>query len=125
MKINVGNLTGTALDWAVARCEGFTDLRKNPHRFAGEHDWIMTAPRVEYGRVWLHDYDFSSNWAQGGPIIEREKIDVRYDHDACDWNASQGGVLWSVGGQTPLVAVMRCYVYSKLGDTVEVPDELV
>jgi hypothetical protein len=28
-------------------------------------------------------------------------------------------------GPTPLVAAMRCYVASKLGDTVEIPDDLV
>jgi hypothetical protein len=27
-------------------------------------------------------------------------------------------------GPTPLIAAMRCYVISKLGDEVEVPDEL-
>ena len=27
-------------------------------------------------------------------------------------------------GPTPLIAAMRCYVASKLGDEVEVPDEL-
>jgi hypothetical protein len=28
-------------------------------------------------------------------------------------------------GPTPLVAAMRCYVASQLGDEVDVPDELV
>jgi hypothetical protein len=28
-------------------------------------------------------------------------------------------------GPTPLIAAMRCYVASKLGDEVEVPDELL
>lgn len=28
-------------------------------------------------------------------------------------------------GPTPLIAAMRCFVASKLGDEVEVPDELL
>jgi hypothetical protein len=32
---------------------------------------------------------------------------------------------WVMFGHTPLVAAMRCYVASKLGDTVEVPEEIL
>ena len=30
-----------------------------------------------------------------------------------------------IHGPTPLIAAMRCYVASKLGDEVEVPEELL
>ena len=46
------------------------------------------------------------------------------------WMGSIGGCtdldmpLWQEHGPTPLIAAMRCYVASKLGDEVDVPDEL-
>ena len=32
---------------------------------------------------------------------------------------------WNGAGPTPLIAAMRCFCCSKLGDEVEVPDELL
>lgn len=114
MNIKTAELTGTALDWAVAKCEG------------KGNDCEIHAGNVLYGRVtsgFTH-YNPSTDWAQGGPIIEREKIDLI----ACDadWEAQQNASLpmTAVEGATPLIAAMRCYVNSKLGDLMEVPDEL-
>jgi len=102
MKIKTSELTGAALDWAVARCEGGVG-----------NDQLVGA--------W---YSPSTDWAQGGPIIEREKITLRIWEDedyvhAYKWN-TEG---W-LEGPTPLIAAMRCYVSSKLGDEVEIPEEL-
>lgn len=124
MKTN--ELTGPALDWAVAKCEG------------KDNDCEMHAGNVLYGRVTsgFIQYKPSTDWAQGGPIIEREGLtldltDVLFDHetDACIqldkpvWWASKGEVTGR--GPTPLIAAMRCYVASKLGDEVEIPEELM
>ncbi|WVR18314.1 hypothetical protein y223_00034 [Bordetella phage PY223] len=72
----------------------------------------------------------SLNWAQGGPIIERERISVVIDKDDNEWQAAMnvcdqnmmgfGGNHYQYG-PTPLVAAMRAYVASKYGDSV--PDE--
>lgn len=71
------------------------------------------------------------NWAQGGPIIERESIRVTPDQGEtyvnCVWfagSANGDGDEFNGEGPTPLIAAMRCYIASKLGDQVEVPDEL-
>lgn len=109
MKIKTSELTDAALDWAAAKCEG-----RLP---ASYDDWKQT---------WPH---YSTDWAQGGPIIEREKIELRY-HDVI-----VAGIWYRDGigsdecshkaiGPTPLIAAMRCLCASKLGDEVEVPDEL-
>lgn len=68
---------------------------------------------------------YSTDWADGGPIIEREKIllDIVGPDDDQEWEGRIVGV-WMEYGPTPLVAAMRCYVGSKLGNEVEVPDEL-
>jgi hypothetical protein len=131
MKTN--ELTGAALDWAVAKCEGYSDLRFNSHRFCNDI-LIMNPPRKEYGVVELSDLNYSTDWAQGGPIIEREKISVRFLPDGANsqWFADMYYTNEDGGpeqeseeyGPTPLIAAMRCYVASKLGDEVDVPEEL-
>lgn len=102
-KIKTSELTGAALDWAVAKCEGVT---------------------LEYGLT--DDERYSTDWAQGGPIIEREQIDiVRVGiSNHCSSRTVEDGSIVRVYGPTPLIAAMRCYVASKLGDEVDVPEEL-
>jgi hypothetical protein len=92
----------------------------------------MFPPRREYGVMDLWELSFSSDWNKGGWIVEREKINLlcRVNHNNGLWSAyiyrfGDGGQhIISHEGKTPLVAAMRCYVASKLGKTVEIPDEL-
>jgi len=98
-------LTGAALDWAVTKCEGFDHSID-----AGFTEWGMNG--------------WATDWAQGGPIIEREGIELFRNNEKSYWFTSRARN--QIGtGPTPLVAAMRCYVASKLGDEVEVPDELL
>lgn len=118
MKVKTSELDGVALDWAVAKCEGFTEYDPVTEK--------MLPPRKEYGWVSLCDYNYSTDWSQAGPIVEREKI--RLDPRDSEWQAAT----WYEAtqnfktsyGSTPLVAACRCFVASCLGDEVEVPDEL-
>jgi len=108
-------LTGAALDWAVAKAE--MELSED----GGQ------VHLTEQGVRWYEDtldisYSPSTDWAQGGPLIERERIAVWGDNDI-HWEA-ECGWSWAKGG-TPLVAAMRCYVVHKLGKEVEVPEELL
>ena len=96
--MKVSELSGVALDWAVAKCEYF------PVR-SGFDD---NCP------------EYSTDWAQGGPIIEREGIAI-YLYGDGEWQAV---LEKEYEGPTPLIASMRCYVASKLGDEVEVPEEV-
>jgi hypothetical protein len=113
----VASLEGAALDWAVAKCEGVDGYIVNESFMTR---W--TDDECEGGV----DYHYSTDWAQGGPIIEREGINLRALSGALweaeTWSADGGQYL--LDGPTPLIAAMRCYVASKLGDEVEVPDEL-
>lgn len=107
MKIKTSELQGAALDWAVAKCEG--------------HD-------MEYFQV-VDAYLPSTDWAQGGPIIEREGINIERVNNHGRWEAWTPAPERRSGeaveqGPTPLIAAMRCFVASKLGDEVEVPDGL-
>ena len=98
-KVNTNELIGAALDWAVAKCEG------------------------NAGDFGIDGYSPSTDCAQGGPIIETEEINLWTDGYAA-WEATKPG-FWQEWGPTPLIAAMRCYVGTKLGNEVEVPDELL
>lgn len=112
--MRTADLAGAALDWAVAKCEGHTDNETIIRRLTpDEEGWCIA---------------YSSDWAQGGAIIEREKIAItgtNFHWWECDngWYAHIGDRYSH--GTTPLIAAMRCYVASKLGDEVEVPEELI
>ena len=117
--IKTSDLTGAALDWAVAKCENYTATIKPA-------EVVYTHP----DGTWHHNGNWkpSTNWAQGGPIIDREKINLAKGRHT-EWEARElndRGIVWFYHtGPTPLIAAMRCYVASKLGDTVEVPEELL
>ena len=116
MKLKTSELQGAALDWAVTKCEGYDSEVDGPV-------WGM--------------WKWATDWGQGGPIIEREGITV----SRTEQKSHKGQPIWVAylikhlfedryeheyqGGPTPLVAAMRCYVASKLGDEVEVPNELL
>lgn len=118
MKIKTAELTGAALDWAVAKCVG-----SDPEitQYGG-----TTALRFEH-RL----YSPSTDWATGGPIIEWRKITLGYlkAGDSIQWEAryfdDAGRFRNCEYAPTPLVAAMRCYVASKLGGEVEIPEELL
>lgn len=121
MKIKTSELSGAALDWAVAKCE--------------DRDMYID----ELGEVCFRDGDFgdySSDWSQGGPIIERfQESETTFclffnpykDHpeygNSRPWSAEYSGRISR--GETLLIAAMRCYVASKLGDIVDIPEELL
>ena len=65
---------------------------------------------------------FSTDWAQGGPIIERENIGIGYDADM-GWIGIESDGKYETG-PTPLIAAMRCFVASKLGDEIDLPKDL-
>lgn len=124
--MKTAELKGNALDWAVAKAKGITVYPSKQGKKWLSKRW-MTADYGEFnhrhGTPWWNP---STDWAQGGPIIEREGITVAPD-DVEPWCAfidrgTAEDVIYS--GKTPLIAAMRCYVASKLGEEVEIPDEL-
>jgi hypothetical protein len=128
MKVKTSELTGHALDWAVAKCEEPRDNRLTVIRhedYIGHPIERETEPQ-SYTYVW---WSPSRIWAQGGPIIERERISVGdqthiegQPTDSACYATNRKGAYGL--GPKPLTAAMRCYVASKLGDTVDVPEEL-
>lgn len=153
--IKVNELTGVALDWAVAKAE-----KKLGIVIEQKPGWPLRI-RIQWPEEPEKSNLFSPthNWSQGGPIIEREKItlircDDEYAKDAKGYTTNTRIPVWAAehGGQhsaqsfyegesydpqyeiseadcmygpTPLIAAMRCYVASKLGQEIDVPDELL
>lgn len=124
MKIKTFKLIGITLDWAVAKCLGVG--------FAtGNHLADADAVLLAWIRLWQSGEDrFSSDWALGGPIKEREKIETRWII-----TDSEGGGYWQAANlftdiygythqKSELTAAMRCFVAGKLGEEVDIPDAI-
>lgn len=113
--MKTSDLTGHALDGAVAKC------------WYGD-DYDLSIPLFDDGLIFAP----STNWAHGGPIIERERITVEF----LRWDNVDGALpVWlatrierhsvcEAEGFSPLIAAMRCFVASKLGADVNIPEEL-
>jgi len=102
-KMQTSELSGAALDWAVAKCEG-----------------ECLAPQC-----W-HLYGYGSSWEKTGRLIERFEIDLKSIGEGV-WQASNvfdDLAFRHFVGPTPIVAALRCYVAMRLGEEVEVPTAL-
>lgn len=120
MKIKTSELIGPALDWAVAECNGRGLDLEDPR-----DPWLTCGGIADQP---LHSYTPHTDWAQGGPIIEQERISVCWEGTlwvGSRYNETEGRYWAQTSDPTPLVAAMRCYVASKLGDEVDVPEELL
>ena len=112
--MKTSELIGPALDWAVAKCEGYAPI------IGATCSGAMIYVSPIDGEQVVPDY--STDWSQAGPIIEREKISVFPLGKG--WGAQLETHRDIRRGLTPLIAAMRAYVASKLGDEVEIPEEL-
>lgn len=131
MKIKTSELIGAALDWAVAVCDGyecqFEDEVSGP--------WLVPQEGFLHDEKPLSRYSPSTNWAQGGPLLEEELMQV------FNYAKSSPNEPWFVEkkhfgrhhkagrsyaeGPTILIAAMRCLCASRLGDEVEIPKDLM
>lgn len=134
MKIKTSELTGAALDWAVAVCKGYEVVnliegipRAESHRPEYGLRHKETGEEIPLWRINWHP---STNWEEGGPIIDRiEGFELKCwleskPDSRCEAHIHNYEGNWVAFGPTPLIAAMRCYVASKLGDEIEIPEEL-
>jgi hypothetical protein len=119
MKIKTAELTGSPLDWIVTTIEDPDALRY------GVEDW---KEQRRYGRG-EYPHRYHQNWAQGGPIIEREEIylakSILGGWTASIYTKEKGINCIMHSGPTPLITAMRCFVASRFGEEVDIPDELI
>ena len=132
MIINTSELSGKALDWAVAQaigckvnyCVHAECLLAEPMQwidgcsFGGETAWMPT-----------------KKWSQCGPLIEEFNIDFQTCISDGDNETNESKLAYfihpesylviDIHGETHLIAACRAIVAAFIGDTVEVPDELI
>lgn len=147
VEVKTAELIGPALDWAVAKAEGlpvfvmsvadqmaqfqpgdFTDYER-------ERLWQIKKPKVRIAEEVSHHSkpcpSYSTDWSQGGPLIDKIggfelKVWLESTPETkCEAHIHSYEGNWIVFGPTPLIAAMRCLVAAKLGDTVQVPKELL
>jgi hypothetical protein len=132
--MKTSELTGAALNWAVAKCEGELP------RILGNHTVTESEAGIRRYLITItlecHDeadeiYSPSTDWAQGGPIIEREQIHLSGGSARTFNKNNLPDDPWSemfyvswLEGTTILEAAMRCFVASRFGNEIDIPDKL-
>ena len=153
MIVKTSTLTRAALNWAVLTALGGHPIMRHTHmrekakanNYTGDLDWHLSMQRnipitVTPDGVTELLADYCADWAEGGPIIEQEGPWVRDSAKASPaiaylikpdkkWfgyasRRYEGGDFLCYYGETFLIAAMRCYVASKLGAEVDIPEEL-
>jgi len=119
MEVNVNELTGMALDWAVGMAVGKPLVIRSP---IGQPD----GPRVVWEQVGDHGgvvwFAPSGNWAHGGPLVEQFKPDMKIGNDGRLVARLRATMC---RGETYLIALCRVIVADRTGSVVNVPDELL
>lgn len=140
-KVNVSELEGAALDWAVAQIDD-RDVYDLDWRWvdgemlgfgtiANSQEFVCfrIGEPVVFGTIPM--YSPSTDWSQGGPLIEKYRAwmdtDIQHgDPEDAEWSgmceALEGRQMF---GTTPLIAAMRAIVAAEIGETVDVPKELL
>lgn len=120
MKVKTSELTNRALNYLVAKVEGH---ESRCHWMLEKEGW---ASWQSYERAWGNPIPaYTTDWAVAGPIIDREIIELMAMFNPDYFQARVCKKTGWVPGKTMLIAYMRAYVISKLGDEVDVPEELV
>lgn len=137
VEMNVSELSGVALDWAVAEAVGLKTVVCSPGQY--RHDikggiHCSTSYGCHFGAPSLfgidpNEYSPSTDWSQGGPLIEKHNLSLL---------PQIGGAYyaqWAVPNMddyeeaelvapSALLAICRAVVSKELGQAVQIPAEL-
>ncbi|KAI3591640.1 hypothetical protein D9X30_3465 [Cupriavidus sp. U2] len=117
--MKVSELEGALLDYWVAKAEGYEAelCRDDQGSFC-----VRTKRYAGEGGQFRGPFFPSREWADGGPILARERIGLMPAIEGRRefWIAAHPSYSWPRRGNTPLIAAMRAYVASKFG--AEVPE---
>lgn len=126
VKVKVSDLTGAALDWAVAKAEQH-DSTIGKAIFFGKLNKFVVIESSKSLAVLRGPYKPSSNWHHCGPLID--KYAIAFDTDIPEEPiATCNRQLFGHGhGETHLVAACRAIVtsHNKHYEFIEVPAVLV
>lgn len=123
MLIKTSELTGAALDWAVAITQGWQSDRPQEGQVRKGDTYRIV------GGTSNIELSYRLNWAYGGPLIDKYSIQVSSPfcgsmaHAYVETGTFGGSRVMS--GKTTLEAICRAVVYHCMGDEVEIPDALL
>ncbi|HCV38508.1 MAG TPA: DUF2591 domain-containing protein [Pseudomonas sp.] len=121
IEVKTARLIGAPLDWAVAVATEAAEIA------IGEHGVICIYDTPE-GGCWTNLYQPSKDWSQGGLLIDEHRGTSQHINglpdDVCYAGGPAGAGVWYYG-PTALIAFCRGLVNHKLGDTVQVPKDLM
>lgn len=135
MKVSTRTLQGQALDDAVAIALGW--VRFPTDGVERGSVWYLEADKAPYGLSYSRDFWHpSTNWEQVGQLIEQFKpwlsppvFDPGAEVPEEGWDAEiyyANGMesVQAIACPTPQIAVCRAIVLLKLGEEIEIPEEL-
>lgn len=134
-KIKIADAPYKALDWLVAKAEGWNS---EPDANRPDDMWLWRPrPSGANDTAWLSEHRYTTDPAQAWPIIDREGIDIVRGNDLYFPKGNEKGDYYeplriaSIGGgakfhgPTSLIAAMRCYCAKVYGEEAEVPEEML
>ncbi|ASP07888.1 TPA: phage protein NinX family protein [Pseudomonas aeruginosa] len=139
VEVKTCELEGAALDWAVAMAEGEEVIVHDIGQY--RYDVRGGIHCCKYGCTFgprsiteeVERYEPSDSWAQGGPLIEKHRFE--FEWIGSDWHGEPLRFFTACGcdmpadatsaGPTHLIAACRAIVRAKLGETINVPAELI
>jgi hypothetical protein len=129
MKVKTSELTGRNLNWAVAIALGWKWKVDSDGKIILARPAKNIHSRQAFDTLRLANFQSTSSWSIAGPIIERERLsltprDGYWDCYVHDRLFEEDGTDHYSTGTTPLIAAMRCFVASRLGEEVDIPEEL-
>lgn len=139
--VNVSDLAGKALDWAVARSKNMHVAQVDSVNYFDDVEWVFVNGEIRHyvevdsssmNRQYQYTvYSPSTDWNTAGPIIDEADICFfKYEVDDLGQPCEPGrcAFIWfeeKYYGPTILVAAMRCFVAMRLGETITVPEEVL
>lgn len=139
MQVKTSALIDLPLDYAVSKA-----LKRNPRNDVDPHPCSSPLWYEHTNLGWRLIQSYSTNWSHAGLIIDSEDIDIIGAWDNVEtWpsvytlqrTTFSAGISYSVelghkytfqqDGPTKLIAAMRCFVLSQLGEYVDIPEEII
>lgn len=122
IEVKTADLAGEALGWTVGMAEGLTLYLDTPIYGNGWRVFVIhraeATERYERYTPW-------ESWALGGPLIQKYRVGFGLYSDSFFAVTGLDDVPGDADGSTHLIAACRAIVAARLGDTVQVPKELM
>ena len=103
MEVLTSTLRDRALDWAVAKSDG----------------WEIDTKVALKLKAW---HKYSTDWLRSGPILDRERLEFRQANTGM-LASYPGGPTWF--GRNHIEAGLRCFVGTRQGAVMDIPDEIL